>query len=68
MMTISMMEGLPEFAGKHMDPVQNVTEFIRRCRKNGMSREAIIEELEDKFQYMTLEANIIVDEFWDQTA
>lgn len=68
MMTISMMEGLKGYAGKHMDPVQNVTEFIRRCRKNGMSREAVMDELENQFQYMTLEADIIVDEFWDKTA
>ena len=55
-------------AGLHFDPVQNMIDFIRDCRKNGMDQSKTIDEMVDHMNYMPNEAEIVVNEFWDKTA
>ena len=52
----------------HFDPVRNMIDFIRDCRKNGMDQSKTIDEIEDHLNYLPTEAEIIVNEFWDKAA
>ncbi len=67
-MIISMLNELRDFSDLHFDPVQNVTEFIRNCRSGGMDKKEIQDEMVDQLHYLPMEAEIIVNEFWDKTA
>ena len=57
-----------ELAGLHFDPVQNMIDFIRDCRKNGMDQSKTIDEIVDHLNFFPIEAEIIVNEFWDKAA
>ena len=50
------------------DPVRNMIDFIRDCRKNGMDQSKTIDEIVDHLNYLPTEAEIIVNEFWDKAA
>ena len=52
----------------HFDPVRNMIDFIRDCRKNGMDQSKTIDEIVDHLNYLPTEAEIIVNEFWDKAA
>ena len=52
----------------HFDPVQNMIDFIRDCRKNGMDQSKTIDEMVDHMNYMPNEAEFVVNEFWDKAA
>ena len=52
----------------HFDPVRNMIDFIRDCRKYGMDQSKTIDEIVDHLNYLPTEAEIIVNEFWDKAA
>ena len=57
-----------DLSGLHFDPVRNMIDFIRDCRKNGMDQSKTIDEIVDHLNYLPTEAEIIVNEFWDKAA
>lgn len=59
---------LQDLVRQQRDPVQNVTEFIRKCRKDGMEKSIIVGAMMDQYHYGSTDADIIVSEFWDKTA
>lgn len=67
-MIISMMNEGWDFSDLHFDPVQNITEFIRKCRSGGMDKNEILDEMVDQLHYLPTEAEIILNEFWNKTA
>ena len=67
-MYAKMVPTFQGLAGLHFDPVQNMIDFIRDCRKNGMDQSKTIDEMVDHLNYLPIEAEIIVNEFWDKAA
>ena len=67
-MTTNMIKEFQDLAELHFDPVRDITEFVRNCRNNGMDQNQVIDTMMDHYGYSATEAEIVVHEFWKQTA
>lgn len=67
-MTTNMIKEFQVLAELHFDPVRDITEFVRNCRNNGMDQNQVIDTMMDHYGYSATEAEIVVHEFWNQTA
>ena len=67
-MTTNMIKEFQDLTELHFDPVRDIMEFVRNCRNNGMDQNQVIDTMMDQYGYSATEAEIVVHEFWNQTA